>query len=80
MDLLNPISKCGKDSESSKYYSTPYVTLKRGKLFKISKVVPVLTSHRNQLIDLDSKSIDWFLYEDSSGTLSYDLANEDCLQ
>ena len=25
--------------------------------------MPVLSSDRNQLIDLHSKSIDWFLYE-----------------
>ena len=30
--------------------------------------VPVLPSYRNQLIDLHSKSIDWFLYEGNTGT------------
>ena len=30
--------------------------------------MPVLHSYRNQLIDLHSKSIDWFLYEGNTGT------------
>ena len=30
--------------------------------------MPVLHSYRNQLIDLHSKSIDWFLYEGSTST------------
>ena len=29
--------------------------------------MPVLHSYRNQLIDLHSKSIDWFLYEGNTG-------------
>ena len=29
--------------------------------------LPVLPSYRNQLIDLHSKSVDWFLYEDNTG-------------
>ena len=30
--------------------------------------VPVLSSYRNQSADLQSKSIDWFLYEGNSDT------------
>ena len=30
--------------------------------------MPVLLSYRNQLIDLNSKSLDWFLYEGNTGT------------
>ena len=29
--------------------------------------MPVLPSYRNQLIDLHSKSTDWFLYEGNTG-------------
>ena len=29
--------------------------------------IPVLPSYKNQWIDLLGKSIDWFLYEDSTG-------------
>ena len=29
--------------------------------------MPVLPSYRDQSIDLHSKSIDWFLYEDNTG-------------
>ena len=29
--------------------------------------MPVLPSYTNQSIDLDSKSIDWFLYEGNTG-------------
>ena len=29
--------------------------------------MPVLSSYRNQSIDLHSKSIDWFLYEGNTG-------------
>ena len=31
--------------------------------------VPVLPSYRNQSIDLQSKSIDWFLYEAPNGLM-----------
>ena len=30
--------------------------------------MPVLLLYRNQSIDLQSKSIDWFLYEGNTGT------------
>ena len=30
--------------------------------------MPVLPSYRNQSIDLQSKSIDWFLYKGNTGT------------
>ena len=33
--------------------------------------MPVLLSYRNQLIDLHSKSTDWFLYEGNTGTYSH---------
>ena len=29
--------------------------------------MPVLSSYKNQSIDLQSKSIDWFLYKDNTG-------------
>ena len=29
--------------------------------------MPVLPSYKNQLIDLHSKSIDWFLYKGNAG-------------
>ena len=31
--------------------------------------MPVLTSYRNQSIDLQGKSIDWFLYEVNTGMI-----------
>ena len=34
--------------------------------------MPVLPSYRNQLIDLHSKLIDWFLYEDNAGERFYE--------
>ena len=35
--------------------------------FNLLNPVSVFSSYRNQSIDLHSKSIDWFLYEDNSG-------------
>ena len=36
--------------------------------FTLTHQVLVLPSYRNQSIDLQSKSIDWFLYEGNTGT------------
>ena len=37
--------------------------------------MPVLASYRNQSIDLQSKSIDWFLYE---GNTEISWVNKNC--
>ena len=34
----------------------------------LTHLMPVLPSYRNQSIDLQSKSIDWFLYEGGTDT------------
>ena len=41
--------------------------------------MPVLQSYRNQSIDLQSKSIDWFLYEGSTG-IQWVKFGKNCLQ
>ena len=46
--------------------------LKRGMKFInfvsiLTHQTPVLPSYRNQSIDLRSKSVDWFLYENNTG-------------
>ena len=37
-------------------------------VFSLTHQMPVLLSYRNQSIDLQSKSIDWFLYERAIGS------------
>ena len=39
--------------------------------------MPVLPSYKNQFIDLDSKSIDWFLNEGNTGLIKDQAVLED---
>ena len=56
MDLLDPISECGKDSKSTKYLSTPYATFKKDKLsFKILKVLFLRSCRWTKITLLNSK-------------------------
>ena len=45
----------------------PLFLLEEHLSFTLTHYVPVLPSYRNQSIDLLCKSIDWFLYEGSTG-------------
>ena len=44
-----------------------YGTIKIQSALNINLLNGKLTSYRNQFIDLQSKSIDWFLYDDNFG-------------
>ena len=54
------------------FWKLPYIVgltiVWGGKLeVSLTHLMPVLPSYRNQSIDLQSKSIDWFLYEGNTG-------------
>ena len=51
----------------SMYHKT-YDIDRQATVKNLTHKVPVLPSNRNQSIDLQSKSSDWFLYEGNTGT------------
>ena len=49
-------------------YHKTYDIDRQATVKNLTHKVPVLPSTRNQSIDLQSKSSDWFLYEGNTGT------------